>query len=120
MDMQVEEALILVTVPGYRETLEEGDAGDWRKTNPELEKIIESAKVLDPESHWVDTALGWACLNQDWYQFHARIDTSWSWCKVLDLPEGEWEDHWLPALESGKVLMMIYYQQGDDPYSPHG
>jgi hypothetical protein len=108
-------ALVSVSVPGdipEDSRLTEQPAIAW------LESVLEKNNI---KSHVVDTVMGWGNLNQDWLEFRAEIETSWSWCELCCLSAEESET-FRSYLSDGKLLMRIYYiknEEGKETFIPH-
>jgi hypothetical protein len=110
----IKNALIYLTVPG---TI------DKPRNNFFLRSLRERLQAEGIEAKFVDTIPGWGCLNQDWLQFRTTIETSWGWCHLSDLAEmgseffprdeENWADKVQDLLHAGKLVMQVYYENGE-------
>lgn len=113
--MKIENALIALTVPGTVESA---------KKNALLLEIQKTLREQGISAEFVDTVAGWGCLNQSWLEFRADIETSWGWCVILPLvglqpDEGDSSNYLQELLHSGKVLMMVHYENKNGELEPH-
>jgi len=74
--------------------------------------LIKCLKEKGITGTFVDTFLGWGCLDQDWFEFSCEIDTDWGWCRLLPFNDSEWE-FWHSLFVSGALIMQIHYEEND-------
>ncbi len=103
------QSLLAFSVPGTSVSL---------RDNPLIKALIVLLDERGIEHQFVDNVAGWGCLNQDWLEFTAEVETSWGWCYPTFIPQNEWETTWFPALHEGRLLMQVYYKK-DGELVPH-
>lgn len=79
--------------------------------------LISLLKEKGIEGQFVDTVMGWGCLNQDWYETTMEMDTSWGWCLPKCFNDEE-NKFLLDLLDSGRILMQVSYKT-EDGFIPH-
>lgn len=104
----VQECIVTVTIPGTIIDAEDDVL---------LKSFIDALKAKGIEGRFVDSILGWGCLNQNWFEFTTNVDTDMDWCNLVSFTPKEWE-YWRSMFETGKLLMIIYYKNGDE-FEPH-
>lgn len=103
-------SLVSMSCPGTKIPLRENKA---------LEPVLRLLKEHGIAHEFVDSMLGWGCLNQDWVEFTCEMEMSWGWCKPEFLTEQEWVEVLYPLLVNGQVLMQVYYKKGDGELVAH-
>ena len=88
------------------------------KEHPLLLSFIQALKEHGVDGVFVDQILGWGCLDQNWFEFEANVETDFGWCKIDCFTDEEWygdvaspylKTGWHHYFSTGQLLMMLYY-----------
>jgi len=84
--------------------------------NEHIKKLQKDLAYIGIKAKFVDSVLGWGCLNQDWLEFESEIDISWGWCQFF---KGELGKYYEECFHHGHLIMILHYIDDNGKLQAH-